>query len=100
MAIGKNVVNALQEIIEHERGIRTNVRLSTVLVDEDIDIKAIRERLSLSQQRFADLYALPVATVQNWESGRRKPELAARLLLKVIAQSPEVVARAIREGQR
>ncbi len=100
MAIGKNIVSALQEIVDHERGLRTNVRVSTVVVDEAIDIKAIRERLKLSQQGFADLYALPVATVQNWESGRRKPELAARLLLKVIAQSPDVVARAIRAAHK
>ena len=59
MAIGKSVVNALQEMIDHERGIKANVRLSTVLVDEDIDIKAIRERLNLSQQRFADCLSAP-----------------------------------------
>ena len=96
MAIGKKVLDSIQEIIDHEQGLKTNVRVSTITVDDDIDIRSIREALHLSQQKFADLYGLPVATVQNWESGRRKPELAAKLLLKVIAASPDLVAKAIR----
>ena len=96
MAIGKKVLDSIQEIIDHEQGLKTNVRVSTITVDDDIDIRSIRESLHLSQQKFADLYGLPVATVQNWESGRRKPELAAKLLLKVIEASPDLVAKAIR----
>lgn len=100
MAIGKKVLRSLHEIVEHEQGLKTNVRVSTVRIDDEIDVRAIREAMSLSQQKFADLYGLPVATVQNWESGRRKPELAAKLLLKVIQKNPEVVATAIREAQK
>jgi putative transcriptional regulator len=96
MAIGKKVLNSIQEIIEHEQGLKTNVQVSTITVDDDIDIRSIRESLNLSQRKFADLYGLPVATLQNWESGRRKPELAAKLLLKVIEARPDVVAKAIR----
>lgn len=96
MAIGKKVLDSIQEIIEHEQGLKTNVRVSTITVDDNIDIRSIRESLNLSQQKFADLYGLPVATVQNWESGRRKPELAAKLLLRVIEASPDLVAKAIR----
>ena len=96
MAIGKKVLDSIQEIIDHEQGLKTNVRVSTITVDDDIDIRSIRESLHLSQRKFADLYGFPVATVQNWESGRRKPELAAKLLLKVIEASPDLVAKAIR----
>ena len=34
--------------------------------------------------------------MNNWEQGRRKPDPAARLLLKVIEQSPEAVEKAAR----
>jgi len=100
MAIGKKVLSALHEIIEHEQGLKTKVRVSTVRIDDEVDVRAIREAMDLSQQKFADLYGLPVATVQNWESGRRKPELAAKLLLKVIRKSPDVVATAIRAAHK
>lgn len=100
MAIGKKVLDSIQEMVEYEQGLKTSVRSSSVTIDDEADVRAIREALNLSQQKFADLYGLPVATLQNWESGRRKPELAAKLLLKVIAESPDVVAKAIRAAHR
>lgn len=100
MAIGKKVIESIQEILEYEQGLKTNVRVSSVAIDDDIDVRTIREALKLSQQKFAALYGLPVATVQNWESGRRKPELSAKLLLKVIGESPDVVAKAIRAAHK
>ena len=96
MTIGKKVLESIQEILDYEEGRKTNVRISSVTIDDDVDVRAVRNALDLSQQKFADLYGLPVATIQNWESGRRKPELAAKLLLKVIEKSPELVAKAIR----
>jgi putative transcriptional regulator len=96
MAVGKKVLAALQEILEYEEGRRTKVRVSSVTIDDEIDVRAIRETLRLSQREFSRLYGIPVATVQNWESGRREPELSARLLLRVIQDNPDVVARAIR----
>jgi len=100
MAIGKKVLDSIQEILEYEEGRKTNVRVSSVTIDDEVDVRAVREALHLSQRKFAALYGLPVATVQNWESGRRKPELAAKLFLKVIEESPDVVAKAIRAGHK
>ncbi len=100
MAIGKKVLKSIQEILDYEEGRKTNVRISSVTIDDDVDVRAVRDALNLSQQKFADLYGLPVATIQNWESGRRKPELAAKLLLKVIEKSPELVAKAIRAAHK
>lgn len=54
-----------------------------------VDIKAERERLNLSQAKFAEVYQLPLTTVQNWEQGRRHPEVAAQLLLRMIEFDPE-----------
>ena len=96
MAIGKKVLDSIREIIDYEQGLKTKVRVSTITVDDDLDVRSIRERLHLSQQQFADLYGLPVATVQNWERGRRRPELTAKLFMKVIEENPEFVAKAIR----
>jgi putative transcriptional regulator len=36
-----------------------------------------------------------VAALQNWEQGRRRPEGAARALLKVVAVNPQAVAAAL-----
>ncbi len=55
------------------------------------DVRAIRRRLAKSQTEFAYMIGVSVATLQNWEQGRRKPEGAARILLRVAAKHPESV---------
>lgn len=62
----------------------------------DVDITRLREKLGLSQERFAALLGLSVRTVRNWEQGVRHPEGPARILLQVIDREPESVMRALR----
>ena len=60
-----------------------------------VDVTALRKRLGLSRQQFADRFGLDLRAVQDWEQGRRRPERAARVLLKIIEKEPEAVARAL-----
>lgn len=55
------------------------------------EIKNIRTSYNLSQAQFAALLGISVATLQNWEQGRRQPKGAARVLLQVAAKYPETV---------
>lgn len=55
------------------------------------DVKRIRVNYRLSQGQFAALLGISVATLQNWEQGRRAPKGAARVLLQVAAKHPETV---------
>jgi len=59
------------------------------------DIKAIREGLDKSQSEFALMIGVSVSTLQNWEQGRRRPEGPARALLKIAAENPKAVAKAL-----
>ncbi|MBJ7414230.1 MAG: helix-turn-helix domain-containing protein, partial [Niveispirillum sp.] len=60
-----------------------------------VDVKAIRERLGLTQASFAARFGLELDSVRNWEQGRYSPDPIARTLLKVIEQSPEAVDKAV-----
>ena len=62
-----------------------------------VDVKAIRRRLGKSQAEFARMIGVSVATLQNWEQGRRRPEGAARAFLRVIEREPAAVQRALAE---
>ncbi|MBK5294220.1 MAG: helix-turn-helix domain-containing protein [Acidobacteriia bacterium] len=73
------------------------------LTDEEIahlepipDVKAIREKLGLSQREFASLYHLSLPTVRDWEQRRYQPDQAARTLLRLIARAPKLVERTLR----
>ncbi|PYV38295.1 MAG: transcriptional regulator, partial [Acidobacteria bacterium] len=48
-----------------------------------------------SQAEFALMIGVSVATLKNWEQGRRTPEGPARALLKVAAKNPKAVAEAL-----
>jgi putative transcriptional regulator len=62
----------------------------------DVDITHLREKLGLSQDKFASLFGLSPRTLRNWEQGVRHPEGAARILLQVIDREPDAVMRALR----
>ena len=55
------------------------------------DAKQIREELGLSQDQFAQRLGVQVATLRNWEQGRRKPTGPARVLLSIVQQRPDVL---------
>ncbi len=74
---------------------RGEMRAGRVTEVRPADIKAIRARLQKSQSEFALMIGVSVATLQNWEQGRRSPEGPARALLKVAAENPKAVAQAL-----
>jgi putative transcriptional regulator len=74
---------------------RGEAKPSRVFEFAAVDVKAIRKRLGKSQAEFARMIGVSVATLQNWEQGRRRPEGPARALLRVAAENPEAVAAAL-----
>ncbi len=62
---------------------------------ERVDVRAVRKKLRMSQERFARRYGFSVWSVRNWEQGRRRPEGPARVLLRVIEYDPEAVDKAL-----
>jgi putative transcriptional regulator len=58
-------------------------------------VRALRERLRLTQEEFAARFHLPLGTVRDWEQGAHRPDKAAQVLLTVIAKDPDAVARAL-----
>lgn len=58
-------------------------------------VKAVREKTSLSQSEFAQLIGVSVKTLQNWEQDRRRPTGPAVALLRIIGQEPKLAIEAI-----
>ncbi len=50
-----------------------------------------RQSVNLTQKEFARLLNVSVDSVQDWEQGRRSPRGAARTLLQVVQDHPEVL---------
>ncbi len=86
----------LCESIKQAGEIRQGLRkASRVFKHTEPDVKTIRERLGLSQSRFAAMIGVSPRTLQGWEQGRREPVGPAKALLRVVERSPEVVLHAL-----
>jgi len=75
---------------------RGSARPSRTVAFAPADVKAIRRRLRKSQTEFALMIGVSVATLRNWEQGRRTPDGPALALLRVASAEPKAVARALR----
>jgi len=62
---------------------------------DSVDVRAVRSLTGLSQARFAELLGIELATLRNWEQGRRQPTGPARALLRAIRNNPIEVIRAL-----
>ena len=91
----KEFDNLAASIREAGRIRRGAAKPSRVTEFAPVNVKAIRRRLGKSQSQFAHMIGVSVATLQNWEQGRRRPEGPARALLRVAATNPEAVAAAL-----
>jgi len=91
-AVGLGLEEGLREALAWKRG---ELALETVNIDPmpAERIRSIRRKVAKSAKEFERRFGIPAATINNWEQGRRKPDPAGRLLLKVIEADPDLVAR-------
>jgi putative transcriptional regulator len=86
----------LRESIKQAGKIRRGtMKPSRIRIVEPEDIRSIRQKLKKTQSEFALMIGVSVATLQNWEQGRRKPEGPAQALLRIAAKNPNAVAQAL-----
>ena len=93
--LGERLLDSLKVLQAHLRG---EIKLSETVyhIPPETDVRALRERLGLSQSDFAALFGFSVRSLQDWEQGRRRPEVPIRAYLAVIQRDPQAVIRALR----
>lgn len=57
--------------------------------------RSIREKLGFTQRELSERILVPLDTIRNWEQGKRYPTGPARLLLKILDKSPQLVLQLI-----
>jgi putative transcriptional regulator len=88
----RDLVKSMGEASAHAEGKRTGVRIHLLEVP---DVRAIRRKLRMSQSEFARKYRIPLATLKNWEQGRRQPDAPAAAYLQAIARRPREISEAL-----
>lgn len=92
---GDELIESLSDALAHAERRKSGVRVHAVEVP---DVRAIRRSLHMSQERFAATYRIPLATLKNWEQGRRHPDAPAAAYLQAIARRPAVIKEALQNG--
>jgi putative transcriptional regulator len=92
--LGKRLIQAAEEARAIARG-EADPSTYRVHVPADLDVKAIRQGLNLTQAEFSARYGFPLGTLRDWEQGKGKPDTSARAYLLVIKNDPQAVERAL-----
>lgn len=66
-----------------------------VTVPAEIDVKAIRKALHMTQEGFSQTFGFSLDAVKHWEGARRTPEAPVRAYLTVISRNPKAVISAL-----
>ncbi|HEX4158948.1 MAG TPA: NadS family protein [Rhizomicrobium sp.] len=90
---GRELIASMKQAVRYSRGEKVRgMRVTTVDLP---DVKAIRQKLHMSQQEFAASYRIPLATLKNWEQGRRAPDAPAAAYLLAIRRRPKEIMEAV-----
>jgi putative transcriptional regulator len=92
----QELVTSIRQAGRIRRGLAKPARTT---VFRPADVKAVRAKLGTSQSEFALMIGVSVATLRNWEQGRRIPDGPALALLRVAAKNPQAVTAAL-HGKR
>lgn len=88
----RDLMQGMKEAAEFAEGKTAGARVHLV---EVADVRAIRQRLHMSQRRFAETYRIPLPTLKNWEQGRRAPDAPAAAYLQAISRQPKAIKEAL-----
>jgi len=92
----RELLTSVRQAGRIRRGTR---RASRTTKFKPADVKAVRAGLEMSQTEFALMTGVSVATLRNWEQGRRTPDGPALALLRVTEKNPQAVVEAL-HGRR
>ena len=70
--------------------------IKAVNIPQDINPRAIRQKLNMTQEEFSARYGFNLYTLRNWEHNRRHPDKAVLAYLYAISKNPEQIEEALR----
>jgi putative transcriptional regulator len=92
--VARSIRRGLEQALAYAGGTADKSRYG-IHVPADIDVKAIRTKLDMTQEEFAGRFGFSINTLRHWEQGRRVPEGPARAYLLVIDRNPKAVQKAL-----
>ena len=67
---------------------------------EENRIKQIRDGLAMNRREFSEHFGIPVRTIEDWESGRRKPPSYLPRLIEYQVKYENIIGETNKKGDR
>lgn len=93
--LGESILRGAKEALDYTKGQKKGFKSHKVKIPDQIDVRAVRDKLHMTRREFAEQFGFSVRTLEKWEQGIRHPEGAARAFLVVINRNPKAVASAL-----
>lgn len=93
--IGESLLRGAKEALAFAKNEKVKAKVHKVKIPKQVNVKAIRLKLHMSRQEFANRYGFSIRTLEKWEQGVRQPEGAARAYLVVISKNHKAVESAL-----
>jgi putative transcriptional regulator len=93
--VAKSIRRGLEQAVAYAKG-EADRRRYRVHVPRNIDVRAIRAKLGMTQEEFAAVFGFSINTLRHWEQGKRRPEGPTRAYLLVIDRAPGTVRKVLR----
>ncbi|MBI1938285.1 MAG: helix-turn-helix domain-containing protein [Ignavibacteriales bacterium] len=84
----KSISKGLKEAIEYSKG---DTKEAREFKPQHIDVKKLREKIGMSQPKFAASFGISLGTLRHWERGDRYPQGPALILLNLLSKDPNTV---------
>jgi len=95
--VAESIERSLRQALAYVEG-TADLSQYRVHVPKKIDVRAIRGKLGMTQEQFAQEFGFSVNTLRHWEHGKRVPEGPTRAYLLVIDRAPKAVRKALKGG--
>jgi len=94
-AVAHSIRRGLEEALAYAKGDADKQKYGAH-VPHEIDVRAIRVKLKMTQEECAGQFGFCVNTLRHWEQGKRQPEGRTRAYLLVIERVPKAVQKVLK----
>ncbi len=90
----KSIRKGLQEAIDYSSGKKISVKEFRPI---HVDVKELRNRIGMSQTKFAASFGISLGTLRHWERGDRYPHGPALILLNLLSKEPKTILNVLQK---
>ncbi len=83
-----SISKGLKEAIDYSQGKSIGAKK---YIPHHINVKKLRNRIGMTQTKFAESFGISLGTLRHWERGDRNPRGPALILLNLLEKDPETI---------